>query len=754
MGGIEGAFRDTLTELVGTFADRVRITVLTTPSCHASFDWLGDGIDRYRVFADPTADFDRALPAHDVLWCPFFELDPPRSPIPAVVTIPDLQHVALPECFERADLAERLRKLRPSAAYAARVLTNSEHSKRDLLRAYHLPDEHVVVTHLDCARAFREPSSRAAVKRVRERHGLPSQFALFPANAWPHKNHRGLFLAWATYRERYGPPPLLVLTGVPADRSDWLHSELVTHGLGELVLHLGYVDSADMPALYDAATMVVFPSLFEGFGIPVVEAMRRGRPLIASNAASIPEVAGDSAWLVDPRDPRALAEAVHAVLADPEAASARAAQGPGDAARFDYRRTAEQSLAVFESVATEAWAPRTAAVAKEALPRVFVVTPSFNQGRFLRATIDSVLAQDYPALDYFVADGGSTDESIEILRSYGDRIAWKSESDGGQAAAIHAAWRASDAEVVAWLNSDDVYLPGAVPSGVRHLLDHPELGMVYGKAWYTDIEGRLTEPYPTRPEFTRETFAGNCYICQPATFVRREVFEVVDLPDASLQFAMDYDLWIRLSEWFEVGYLDEFLATSRMYDDNKTLGQRDGVYREIHEVVRKHFGRVDRDWRIGYLDHRVRKVVGKVARALPRSVQQLCYRGAVKYRAWRQARPVEVPRPADPYPDGWVPPLCRVLVQPAASGVCRLRAESPEWPYADPLSVVVEFEGQVIGEAVVHDRGPFVIEVAAPRAGLRGAELVLRAQRGFVPADCGLGADPRTLAFRLPEFAR
>ena len=777
MGGIEGAFRHTLLELLEAFAARVTVTLLTTPTNHASFDgWcrrFGARLHRVRVFVDPTDDFARELPEHDVLWCPFFELDPPDAPIPAVVTIPDLQHVAWPEFFSRDELAARIRKLRPSAARAARVLTNSVASQRDLCRVYHLPESHVVVTHLDCARAFRAPASAAAVAQVRARHGLPDRFALYPANCWPHKNHRGLFAAWAAYRARHGEPPRLVLTGVRSARADWLQAEQVALGLGGAVQHLGFVDAEDLPALYDAATCVVFPSLFEGFGIPVVEAMRRGRPLVASNTTSVPEIAGESAWLVDPTDPVAIADAVHEILGDPEAAERRGARGRQEAERFSYRATAERSLMAFEAAALEVGSlgsarvdavaksgdarpvRSTVAVAADARPRVFVVTPSFNQGRFLRATIDSVLAQDYPALDYFVADGGSTDESLDILRSYGDRVRWRSGPDGGQAAAIHEAWRQTDAEVVAWLNSDDTYLPGAVSRGVNHLLEHPDHAMVYGKAWYTDIDGALTEPYPTRPVFDREAFAGNCYICQPATFVRREVFEVIDLPDVSLRFAMDYDLWIRLSQRFEVGYLDEFLATSRMYADNKTLGERDGVFREIHEVVRRHYGRVDRDWKIGFLDYRVRKVLGRFARALPRPVQQFCYRGAVAYRTWRSSAAADSAsvEPLPPFADGWVGPVAQVQVEPDPDGRISLWAESPEWPYSEPLRVALECDGRMLGMTEVEQRGAFRIDARLPGASLRAARVVLRSERGFVPAECGLGDDGRRLAFRLLRTA-
>jgi glycosyltransferase involved in cell wall biosynthesis len=234
--------------------------------------------------------------------------------------------------------------------------------------------------------------------------------------------------------------------------------------------------------------------------------------------------------------------------------------------------------------------------------RVFVVTPSFNQARYLRATIDSVLAQDYPRLEYFVADGGSTDGSVEILRSYGERLRWVSRPDGGQAAAVADAWGASDADVVAWLNSDDLYLPGAVRRAVEHLEAHPEAGMVYGKAWFVDELGEKLREYPTRP-FDADRLRTECFVCQPATFLRRSVFERIGLPDRELRYCMDYDLWIRLSRDFEMSYLEEFLACSRVHEETKSQRELSAVFAEIVRVTARRYGVAPRNWAVASMIH-------------------------------------------------------------------------------------------------------------------------------------------------------
>ena len=123
------------------------------------------------------------------------------------------------------------------------------------------------------------------------------------------------------------------------------------------------------------------------------------------------------------------------------------------------------------------------------LPLVTIVTPSYNQGQFIRATIDSVLTQDYPAVEYLVVDGGSTDGTIDILRSYGDRVRWTSGPDAGQTDAIHRGFAAATGKYIAWLNSDDVYLPGAISAAVAELEAHPGTGLLYGGAEFIDRDG-------------------------------------------------------------------------------------------------------------------------------------------------------------------------------------------------------------------------------------------------------------------------
>jgi len=181
------------------------------------------------------------------------------------------------------------------------------------------------------------------------------------------------------------------------------------------------------------------------------------------------------------------------------------------------------------------------------LPLVSIITPSLNQGRFIRGTIESVLSQDFPRLEYIVMDGGSTDDTLEILRSYSGRLIWNSAPDLGQAGAVNTGFRLAKGEILGWLNSDDTYHPGAVKAAVEHLATHPDTAVVYGEAYYIDEKNAVIGTYPTE-DFSLDRMAEACLICQPTAFIRRAALNAVGLLDSTPRHRMDYDFWIRLSK--------------------------------------------------------------------------------------------------------------------------------------------------------------------------------------------------------------
>ena len=222
------------------------------------------------------------------------------------------------------------------------------------------------------------------------------------------------------------------------------------------------------------------------------------------------------------------------------------------------------------------------------MPLVSIVTPSFNQGRFLRRTIESVLGQDYPHIEYIVCDGGSTDESLDILQSYGEQFHWHSESDRGQSHAINKGLRQARGDILAYLNSDDVLLPGAIASVARHFQRRPDSDLIYGNAHWIDENDRVLGDYPTAP-YDFERLLQDCFICQPAAFWRRRVMDRIGLFDETLHYAMDYDYWMRLGRAGGVlTQVPDVLAGSRLHAQTKTLSARMQVYHEILAVSRRH----------------------------------------------------------------------------------------------------------------------------------------------------------------------
>lgn len=226
------------------------------------------------------------------------------------------------------------------------------------------------------------------------------------------------------------------------------------------------------------------------------------------------------------------------------------------------------------------------------LPLVSIVTPSLNQKEFLPAAIESVLRQDYPRIEYLVVDGGSTDGSLEILRSCGGRLRWVSEPDTGQANALNKGFRSCSGDIVAWINADDVLLKGAVEKAVAALRREPDLGMVYGEGYVIDEQGVIKRrfPYTEPPNLWRLVYYGDT-ILQQTVFMRRRALEEIGYLDETLQWGLDWDLFIRLGKRYRMRYIPEDLACLREYSTTKTST---GGYRRLQElgrVVRRHAGR-------------------------------------------------------------------------------------------------------------------------------------------------------------------
>lgn len=278
---------------------------------------------------------------------------PPFSPCPVVVSIHDLSFEHLPETFKRRSQMQLRLTVRRSARKASQVIALSEHGRNDIITTYGLDAEKVTAIPLAAAAHFVPIKDEKELQRVRQTYGIEGNYILSVGSIQPRKNLNRLIAAYSSLRQTLpeGKLPQLVIVGKFA----WLYEETVRaiseEGLSKSVILTGYVPEGDLPALYSGAVCFVYLSYFEGFGLPPLEAMKCGTPVIVGNRTSLPEVVGDAGILVDPFDVDHIAAAIARVLGNSDLRSQLSINGMQRARLFDWRDTARQTLAVYTKAA-------------------------------------------------------------------------------------------------------------------------------------------------------------------------------------------------------------------------------------------------------------------------------------------------------------------------------------------------------------------------------------------------------------------
>lgn len=231
-----------------------------------------------------------------------------------------------------------------------------------------------------------------------------------------------------------------------------------------------------------------------------------------------------------------------------------------------------------------------------------VVTPSYNQGQFIKATLDSVLKQDYPHIEHIVMDGGSTDETVSILENYDDpRLTWTSEKDNGQSDAINKGMQQVSGDILAYLNSDDLYLPGTLARVAAYFAANPDVDLVYGSCYTVDAQGQRIESDPrikvnyiVSPITLADALTMRIVLPQQGIFWRRQVTDTIGLFDESLHYRMDFDYWLRaMMAGFKFAPITDYIAAFRVHNTSKSTSQETEFWKDWYTILDKIYARDD-----------------------------------------------------------------------------------------------------------------------------------------------------------------
>jgi glycosyltransferase involved in cell wall biosynthesis len=358
MGGMDVYVRNLLRGLAAkTKTMRLAMTVFTVESQVGALRALSPEAD-YRLAPDHSAglsiapEFDRD--AHDALFCPLFILDPAPAGVTTAVTLPDLQHEFFPHYLDPLLLEYRRRAFRASARHADMIFTLSEFSKRTITDLYGVASDKIVVTHLDVDDQFRYPVPLAPSARF-AKLALPDDYLFYPASFLPHKNHGSLLRALKILVETGRSTLGLVLSAPSGSPPEWLEDEIARVGVSERVRIIEFQPRDVNVELFRHARALVFPSRFEGFGLPLLEAFHAGTPVIASGVGSCQEVAGDAALYVDENDPPDIAAAVERVLSNPDLARELTERGRKRTEFFSWEQTVESTINSLAALPRRSW---------------------------------------------------------------------------------------------------------------------------------------------------------------------------------------------------------------------------------------------------------------------------------------------------------------------------------------------------------------------------------------------------------------
>jgi len=318
----------------------------TIRTIHVPARWLTAGWHRLRI----PLPVERLVGDCDIFHSPDFTL-PPLHKARGVVTVHDLSFLRVPQCADPGLRSFLEREVPRAVKYATRVLADSENTRKDLVELLNVAPEKISVVPAGVETRFQPVSDTARLAEVRARYNLPDWFILMVGTIEPRKNLARLIAAYSQLRRQTGLPHALVIAGKEGWLFQGIYDQVAKEGLTDRVLFPGFVADADLPALYTLADLLAFPSLYEGFGLPPLEAMACGTPVVTSDNSSLPEAVGSAALLVNAEDTDGLTEAMARVLCDASLRMRLAEQGRAQAARFTWPAAARKLLEAYQLAA-------------------------------------------------------------------------------------------------------------------------------------------------------------------------------------------------------------------------------------------------------------------------------------------------------------------------------------------------------------------------------------------------------------------